>query len=139
MLQNLFLICTLLGGYFTVSFILETFQMQSKFSVDDKSHYLFTPKMLTEWTLGLLRYSPSSSVSVLEPWIYEGCRLFRDRLADDESKARFDAILSGILRSDWGDSSLLDHAKGWPDFILFSEESLPRGGREEYLARRYGI
>ncbi|XP_042145642.1 cytoplasmic dynein 2 heavy chain 1 [Ixodes scapularis] len=94
------------------SMVLLLEQMQSKFSVDDQSHYVFTPKTLTEWTRGLLRYSTAGSPSVLEPWVYEGCRLLRDRLADDEARARFDAILSGILRSDWGDSSALEQAKG---------------------------
>ncbi|EEC18130.1 cytoplasmic dynein heavy chain, putative, partial [Ixodes scapularis] len=93
------------------SMVLLLEQMQSKFSVDDQSHYVFTPKTLTEWTRGLLRYSTAGSPSVLEPWVYEGCRLLRDRLADDEARARFDAILSGILRSDWGDSSALEQAR----------------------------
>ncbi|CAN8012220.1 unnamed protein product [Ixodes pacificus] len=93
------------------SMVLLLEQMQSKFSVDEQSHYVFTPKTLTEWTRGLLRYSTAGSPSVLEPWVYEGCRLLRDRLADDEARARFDAILSGILRSDWGDSSALEQAR----------------------------
>lgn len=32
------------------------FQMKAKFTVDDHSHYLFTPCILTEWVLSLLRY-----------------------------------------------------------------------------------
>lgn len=31
-------------------------RLRKEFSVDDHSHYLFTPKLLTDWCLGLLRY-----------------------------------------------------------------------------------
>lgn len=31
-------------------------QVKAKFTVDDHSHYLFTPCILTEWVLSLLRY-----------------------------------------------------------------------------------
>lgn len=31
-------------------------QVKAKFTVDDHSHYLFTPCVLTEWVLSLLRY-----------------------------------------------------------------------------------
>jgi len=31
-------------------------QLRTEFSVDDYSHYLFTPRDLTRWVLGLLRY-----------------------------------------------------------------------------------
>lgn len=32
-------------------------QMKAKFTVDDHRHYLFTPCILTEWVLSLLRYN----------------------------------------------------------------------------------
>ena len=31
-------------------------QVKAKFTVDDHSHYLFTPCILTQWVLSLLRY-----------------------------------------------------------------------------------
>ena len=31
-------------------------QVKAKFTVDDHSHYLFTPCVLTEWVLSLMRY-----------------------------------------------------------------------------------
>ena len=31
-------------------------QLKARFTVDDYSHYLFTPRDLTHWVLGLLRY-----------------------------------------------------------------------------------
>ena len=32
------------------------FQVRAKFTVDDYSHYFFTPCILTQWVLGLFRY-----------------------------------------------------------------------------------
>ncbi|XP_064481252.1 cytoplasmic dynein 2 heavy chain 1-like [Ornithodoros turicata] len=82
-------------------------QVQTKFTVDDRNHYVFTPKILTQWVFGLLRYTLESGTSPLEPWAYECCRLFRDQLSDHDSRARFDAILTGIIRADWsGDLNL---------------------------------
>ena len=31
-------------------------QVRSRFTVDDYRHYLFTPRELTAWVMGLLRY-----------------------------------------------------------------------------------
>ncbi|XP_037534395.1 cytoplasmic dynein 2 heavy chain 1-like [Nematolebias whitei] len=36
-------------------------QIKTKFTVDDHSHYLFTPCILTEWVLSLLRYDLTSA------------------------------------------------------------------------------
>jgi len=35
-------------------------QVRSRFTVDDHRHYLFTPRELTAWVLGLLRYDVAS-------------------------------------------------------------------------------
>uniref|UniRef100_A0A4W6FB67 Cytoplasmic dynein 2 heavy chain 1 n=1 Tax=Lates calcarifer TaxID=8187 RepID=A0A4W6FB67_LATCA len=37
-------------------------QVKAKFTVDDHSHYLFTPCILTEWVLSLLRYDLTSVI-----------------------------------------------------------------------------
>uniref|UniRef100_A0A8C4HEE2 Cytoplasmic dynein 2 heavy chain 1 n=1 Tax=Dicentrarchus labrax TaxID=13489 RepID=A0A8C4HEE2_DICLA len=37
-------------------------QVKAKFTVDDHSHYLFTPCVLTEWVLSLLRYDLTSII-----------------------------------------------------------------------------
>lgn len=42
-----------LDGRLTVYFL---FQVRAKFTVDDYSHYFFTPCILTQWVLGLFRY-----------------------------------------------------------------------------------
>ncbi|CAI9737451.1 cytoplasmic dynein 2 heavy chain 1-like isoform X1 [Octopus vulgaris] len=82
-------------------------QLQAQFSVDDYSHYLFTPCDLTQWILNLLRYdlrdtaSSNSSEHILEIWAYEASRLFRDRIVGPESRSRFDQILMSIIQADW--------------------------------------
>jgi dynein heavy chain 2 len=79
-------------------------QTRQKFTVDDYSHYLFTPRDITVWVRSFLRYDLSddnSSEKVLEIWAYEARRIFRDRLVGNESRNRFDTILMSVLRNDW--------------------------------------
>lgn len=86
-------------------------QLKQTFSVDDQSHYLFTPRDLTEWCLGLIRYvigpGENSAGVVLEPWTYEACRLFRDKLANAEDVGKFDSIMKATLQSEWS-SNVMD-------------------------------
>ncbi|XP_026994578.2 cytoplasmic dynein 2 heavy chain 1 isoform X2 [Tachysurus fulvidraco] len=89
-------------------------QVKAKFTVDDHSHYLFTPCLLTQWVLNLLRYDLTSGKcltptdSVLEVVAYEAHRLFRDKLASDKDLHAFDNILSSVIQGDWG-SDVLDN------------------------------
>lgn len=46
-------------------------QVKAKFTVDDHSHYLFTPCILTEWVLSLLRYdltAGNQTLMLFEPF-----------------------------------------------------------------------
>ncbi|XP_043547742.1 cytoplasmic dynein 2 heavy chain 1 isoform X2 [Chiloscyllium plagiosum] len=89
-------------------------QVRTKFTVDDNSHYLFTPCILTQWVLGLFRYdleegeSQQSVDHVLEVVAYEAHRLFRDRIVGSKNLIAFDNILISVIRGDWG-SDLLDN------------------------------
>ncbi|RDD40688.1 Cytoplasmic dynein 2 heavy chain 1 [Trichoplax sp. H2] len=80
-------------------------QVRSKFTVDDYSHYLFTPRDLTRWTLGLLRYdlaeSSGTGDSLLTAFAYEANKLFRDRLVGSSTLDRFDNIVQSNIRADW--------------------------------------
>jgi len=75
-------------------------QVRASFSVDDRRHYLFTPRDLTSWVLGLMRYD-LSSIDLLEAWRHEASRIFRDRLVGTDSQTRFDGLANGVLRKDW--------------------------------------
>jgi len=78
-------------------------QIRNTFTTDDQSHYLFTPRDLTQWVIGLLQYKfnserKSSSIEeVLEVWSYEAKRLFQDRLVGEKAQETFDTLLSSIL------------------------------------------
>ena len=80
-------------------------QAKKMFSVDDNNHYLFTPRDLTRWFLGMMRYKiedqDKSQNLILQIWAYEGGRIFRDKLVNDRDKSKFDSALSSILQSDW--------------------------------------
>ncbi|CAB3978327.1 cytoplasmic dynein 2 heavy chain 1-like [Paramuricea clavata] len=81
-------------------------QIRSKFTVDDRSHYLFTPRDLTNWVLALFRYTvDSSSIGataehLLEICAYEARRLFRDRMVGEHAE-KCDSIITSVIRSDW--------------------------------------
>ena len=94
---------------------LTSLQMRTRFTVDDQRHYLFSPRHLSEWVFGLLRYDMSNG-DVIVPWCYEARRLFRDILVCflspfessrcdcgqvESDIEKFDALLSNIVRTDW--------------------------------------
>jgi len=74
--------------------------VKKKFSADDQRHYMFNPRDLTQWAIGLLRYELADmGPDMLNTWAFEGARLFRDRLVNARDCTRFDTILTGALRS----------------------------------------
>ena len=105
--------------------------------MDDNSHYVFTPRDLTKWTLSLVRYvvgeHDKSPSSVLEAWAYEACRLFRDKLVTEEDIEKFDAILKNVLYADWN-SKAADNLKQMVyttsgDANFSARSPLPKFGR----------
>ncbi|KAK2099397.1 Cytoplasmic dynein 2 heavy chain 1 [Saguinus oedipus] len=89
-------------------------QVRAKFTVDDYSHYFFTPCILTHWVLGLFRYDLEGGSSnhpldyVLEIVAYEARRLFRDKIVGAKELHLFDIILTSVFQADWG-SDILDN------------------------------
>jgi dynein heavy chain 2 len=95
--------------------------MRERFSRDDHSHYLFSPKNLTEWVLGLLRYDLAAE-PLLDCWAHEARRIFQDKMVGPDS-AKFDALLRNILRSDW---EFTEHAAAEPKhYITFNPAAPP--------------
>ena len=88
-------------------------QVQTKFSRDTYGHYMFTPRELTNWCLSLLRYNlaelknDASTDSLLQVWAYEACRIFQDRLVDDESRKTFMTLLTSVLQDEWRSGGLI--------------------------------
>uniref|UniRef100_A0A8C5YQN7 Cytoplasmic dynein 2 heavy chain 1 n=1 Tax=Marmota marmota marmota TaxID=9994 RepID=A0A8C5YQN7_MARMA len=87
-------------------------QVRAKFTVDDYSHYFFTPCILTQWVLGLFRYDLEGGSSnhpidyVLEIVAYEARRLFRDKIVGAKELHLFDNILTSVFQGDWGSDIL---------------------------------
>ena len=74
--------------------------VRKKFSVDEQRHYLFTPRDLSAWLKGLLRYElQDEGAPLFDVWAFEGSRQLRDRLVSRQDRSRFDNIISSSLRS----------------------------------------
>lgn len=46
----------------------------------------------------LLRYDIRDAQSLIEVLIYESSRIFKDRLVDKQSKAKFDTLMYNLLK-----------------------------------------
>ncbi|XP_009895076.2 cytoplasmic dynein 2 heavy chain 1 [Dryobates pubescens] len=117
-------------------------QVRAKFTVDDHSHYLFTPCILTQWVLGLFRYDLAAGSStqtadyVLEIVAYEAHRLFRDKIVGRKELHIFDNILMKVFQDDLG-SDVLDNMADtfyvtWgacQEAFITSGQALPPHGR----------
>ena len=68
-------------------------KVKTDFSVDEYRHYLYTPRDITQLIFSLLRYEIKEPQGLIEVLIYESSRIFKDRLVNKESKAKFDNIL----------------------------------------------
>jgi dynein heavy chain 2 len=81
-------------------FLVELYSsVRQKFSVDDHRHYLFTPREITGLVFNILRYEVGEAQGLIETFIYEAGRTFRDRLVDREGRMRFDKVLYSLLKS----------------------------------------
>ncbi|KAJ3052006.1 Cytoplasmic dynein 2 heavy chain 1 [Rhizophlyctis rosea] len=78
-------------------------QTVQKFTVDQYSHYFFTPRDLSRWVIGVSRYqySDPDAGELLDVFTYEAQRLLLDRLVGQESRKRFMAIMLSQLQADW--------------------------------------
>ncbi|TPX62627.1 hypothetical protein PhCBS80983_g00247 [Powellomyces hirtus] len=85
-------------------------EISKRFTPDVKAHYLFTPRDVTRWILGLARYEYTDSEpgELLNVVAHEAQRLFQDRLVGNEAKQKFDMIISTVLRNDWDHQISLD-------------------------------
>jgi dynein heavy chain 2, cytosolic len=81
--------------------IVEIYQkVREKFTVDDRRHYLFTSRDMTLMVKNICRYDLEVE-NLLDCVAYEACRIFRDRLVGTDSFAKFDQVLSGVLRTNF--------------------------------------
>uniref|UniRef100_A0A158PNV8 Cytoplasmic dynein 2 heavy chain 1 (inferred by orthology to a C. elegans protein) n=1 Tax=Anisakis simplex TaxID=6269 RepID=A0A158PNV8_ANISI len=90
------------------SMIVQIFeQIRSAFKRTDTAHYIFTPRDVTDWCLALMRYDIKGSFlkllsveisgeNILKCLLYEGERIFRDRLVNSNHTQRFDEIVIDV-------------------------------------------
>ena len=71
--------------------------VKSTFTFDDYHHYIFTPRDISNWLIGLLRFECKDNNDVIKVWAYEGMRIFRDKLVGKDSKKKFDQFLVNEL------------------------------------------
>ncbi len=129
-------------GCFNTPTSLTFFQVRKHFTVDEYSHYIFTPRDLTQWVLGLMRYplsqdggSQQSSHVLLEIWAYEACRLFRDKLVGEKSQKQFDDMLNTVIQSDWSvDLSQEGDGEARCAYVSWGVA----GGKDTALSSRFG-
>ncbi|VDM42915.1 unnamed protein product [Toxocara canis] len=77
-------------------------QVRSSFKQTEKAHYTFTPKDLTNWSVALMRYdlTGENAIDNLNKYVlYEGQRIFQDRLVSIDHSQRFDEIVANVMSS----------------------------------------
>jgi dynein heavy chain 2 len=79
-------------------------QTRTRFTNDQFSHYVFTPRDVSKWAVNLARYaySKDNADELLDVVAYEAIRLFQDRLVGDDNRQKFQGILLSVLKIDWG-------------------------------------
>jgi dynein heavy chain 2, cytosolic len=69
------------------------------FLPDENRHYIFTPRDISTLCINLLRYEVKSQEEIIEAWVYESCRVFRDKLVSKEHRTKFDKFLLNEISS----------------------------------------
>jgi dynein heavy chain 2 len=80
--------------------------IKSSFTFDMYHHYIFTPRDLSNWLIGLLRYECKTPDELIKVWGYECIRTFKDKLVGKEAKQKFDQIVMDELGKISGKISL---------------------------------
>ncbi|VDN60499.1 unnamed protein product [Dracunculus medinensis] len=124
-------------------------ELQAAFKTYDNPHYLFAPKDLTKWIIGITRYDIGGNdyQHLNQCVLYECQRLFRDRLINDEHKIKFDEILNNAVSSTvFALNSEIDEAAFniplFDEFVIFCshiDRALTAAGGSILLAGRSGI
>ncbi|RCN33590.1 hypothetical protein ANCCAN_20569 [Ancylostoma caninum] len=72
-------------------------EIRSNFRPADRGHYIFTPRDLTKWTLGIMRHELSDELKVVEAVAFESKRIFKDRLAHEDHVLKFEELLAYVM------------------------------------------
>jgi dynein heavy chain 2 len=69
-----------------------------RFTVDDASHYIFSPRDITRWLLGVMAYNPDGA-DLMQLLYYEGMRIFADRLVTNDDRRKFEKLIADAFAS----------------------------------------
>ena len=94
-------------------------EIKQKFPPDEHRHYLITPREMTQWAFNFMRYQANDAEELVEFVVYEACRIFRDRLVDEESQQVFNSIVGNQLRTH------LNYSQRSNDVIMINSGSEP--------------
>ncbi|SCV03614.1 LANO_0G05204g1_1 [Lachancea nothofagi CBS 11611] len=77
------------------------YRCRQQFTMERHIHYVYSPRDLTRWIKGVYFILTNSSIKTLsqliEIWIYEGLRLFSDRLVESSDIIAFEEIIEDIV------------------------------------------
>ncbi|KAJ3098912.1 Cytoplasmic dynein 2 heavy chain 1 [Phlyctochytrium planicorne] len=98
-------------------------QTMQKFTVDQQPHYLFTPRDLSNWVIGLTKYqySDEEDGELIDVLCAEAMRIFNDRLVGAD-RPKFIGILSNLIRAEW-------NRNVEPNDMIYSASQSPGGRR----------
>ncbi|KAG2448089.1 hypothetical protein HYH02_007114 [Chlamydomonas schloesseri] len=102
-----------------------------------KSHYTFNLRDLSKVFQGLLMITPSTCQSkdtLMRLWLHESCRVFHDRLINNEDKEYFKKMLVELINKHGLGNSSYDDLFGHGKYIMFGDWIKLGLDREE---RRY--
>lgn len=100
-------------------------EVRKTFTPVKQGHYLFSPRDLTKWILGLMRYGVAGVADkpdkneVYFAWCSEACRIFRDKLVSDEDKGMFTDTILLPVAGQWGITCLDETKLGNSYYISF--------------------
>ena len=85
-------------------------QISRSYTIDHARHYFFTPRDLTNWVYSLVRYQLGTDAApdFFTAWVYEGRRLFADRMVSPDAKQRVTTLLQATAQQQFHASVDID-------------------------------
>ena len=75
-------------------------KVAGQYTIDDQRHYQFTPRDMTSWVYGVIRYA-SEGGNLFEALMYEGQRLFGDRMVSVDEATRVAQAMQMVFQGQW--------------------------------------
>uniref|UniRef100_A0A8D8QIW2 Cytoplasmic dynein 2 heavy chain 1 n=2 Tax=Cacopsylla melanoneura TaxID=428564 RepID=A0A8D8QIW2_9HEMI len=77
-------------------------ELSNTFTIKNHSHYRLSPRDLSNFCRGLKRYGNiSNPKAAIRAILYESDRIFKDKLASQEDRHKYDSIIENIVENEW--------------------------------------